>query len=327
MVFQLSEIYKLASGKHLCQVGSCSVSPVHEEETGPNGSTPPYRHIADVLRGEILDGHLAVGQRIPAQADLEERFAVSRPTIQRALKELRRGGYIDNQRGRPSEVLPWRERTGTTRAQYDEPEPAYTALGTHIAEAFEAPRVVIDVFSLTTETFNSALYEPIQRIRSGELSPESITVRVMLPSPDAHLAIPRTVADPEDDRPLRRLRQLVRGHAIAVRSSLTALSEVRSDIAVSVEFRTVPITPLQKLYLINEDIALSGYYEVIEREVMFGSGERDEIYDVLGLGAVLFPFRGDPSAPDSRDSRFVTESQSWFDSLWSTIAEPLTLFE
>jgi DNA-binding transcriptional regulator YhcF (GntR family) len=300
---------------------------VDEEDSRLKGFTPPYRHIADVLRGEILDGHPPVGERIPSQVELEKRFAVSRPTVQRALRELRKGGYIDNQRGRPSEVLPWRERTGTTREQYDEPEAAHTALGTHIAEAFEAPRVVIDVFSLTTETFNSALSVPTQRIRSGELNPESISVRVMLPSPDAHLAIPRTVADPEDDRPLRRLRQLVRGHAIAVRSSLTALSEVREDIAVSVEFRTVPITPLQKLYLINEHTALSGYYAVIEREVLFGSGERDEIYDVLGLAAVLFPFRGDPSAPDSRDSRFVTESQSWFDSLWSTIAEPLTLFE
>jgi DNA-binding transcriptional regulator YhcF (GntR family) len=299
---------------------------VEEEATSsPSDSTPPYLHIADVLRGEILDGVFRVGARIPSQAELESRFQVSRPTVQRALGELRKGGFIDNHRGRPSEVLPWRERgTSVSPIEAKEPEPAFASLATHIEEAFRRPRITIDAYSLTAETLNAALTLQVQQIRSGRPKPESIHVRVLLPSQDAQLAIPRLAADPDDDRPLRRLRQLVRGHGITLRTSMYGLG---GDVESSVEFRTVPITPLHKLYLINGEVALFGHYRVIKRPVRFSDGQSEDIFDVLGVDATLFPHRRDPGDPHCADSRFVAESYAWFDSLWQTIAEPLTLAE
>lgn len=298
-----------------------------EEDSGANGSRPPYLYIADVLRDEILAGRYPVGQRIPAQADLEERFQVSRPTIQRALKELRKDGYIDNQRGRSSEVLPWKERADVSQAQFQEPEITPLALRTHIAAAFEEQHVTIDAYSLTTETLGRALTAPLLRVQNGELSPSSISLRLLLPSLESHLAIPRLIADPTDERPLWRLRQLVRAHVLTLRSSFAALAVVRPEIEQSVKVNTVPITPMHKLYLVNKHTALSGYYQVLQQEVEFGRRGQGAIYDVLGISAMLFAYRHDPAEPDSRDSRFVTESQEWFDSLWSTIAEPLSLFE
>lgn len=296
-----------------------------EDTPTANGSTPPYRHIADVLRGEILDGVYRIGERIPSQAELEERFQVSRPTVQRALGVLRKGGFIDNQRGRPSEVLAWRDRgTAAEPIEAEEPEPAFASLATHIDEAFRRPRVTIDAYSLTAETLNAAITLQVQKIRTGELNPESIRIRLLLPSQQARLALPRLVADPEDDRPLRRLRQLVRGHGITLRTSVYGLA---GGLESSVEFRTVPVTPLHKLYLINGEVALFGHYRVVERPVRFSDGQREDIYDVLGIDAMLFPHRSDPGDPESVDSRFVAEAQAWFDSLWSTIAEPLTLPE
>jgi DNA-binding transcriptional regulator YhcF (GntR family) len=300
---------------------------VDEEDAGSNGSRPPYRYIADVLRGEIHDGRYPVGQRIPSQAELEDRFQVSRPTIQRALGVLRDDGYIDNQRGRSAEVLPWEERADVAQAQFEEPEIAPRALKAHIATAFEEQDVTIDAYSLTTETLARALVAPVLRIQNGELSPRSIRLRLLLPSLDTRLAIPSLVGDPDDDRPVWRLRQLVRAHALALRSSIMALAELRPEIEQSVEVRTVPITPVHKLYLVNRHTALSGYYQVVERDVEFGKRGKGTIYDVLGINAMLFAYRDDPAEPDSRDSQFVAESRAWFDSLWSTIAEPLTLFE
>lgn len=301
-----------------------------DEETLPDAEslTPPYLHIADVLRGEIRDGRYPVGERIPSQAELEERFQVSRPTVQRALGVLRKDGYIDNQRGRASEVLPWQSRTaGGGSAASPEPEPAFEALRTHVAAAFEEREITIDSYSLTSETLNSALTGPVQSILRGELNPAAIRIRVLLPTQDATLALPRLVADPDDERPLRRLRQLSRAHGIALRSTFTGLSELRPEVKVSVEFRALPVTPLQKLYLINRRLALSGFYLVQKHPVTFGDGQRDEIYDVIGLRSILFAHRTDPAEPESRDSLFVAESQSWFDSLWSTISEPVPLFE
>jgi hypothetical protein len=89
----------------------------------------------------------------------------------------------------------------------------------------------------------------------------------------------------------------------------------------------VPVTPLHKLYLINGDQALFGHYQVVERPVLFGDGRSENIFDVLGIDAVLFPYRRDEREPESADTRFVDQAQAWFDSVWSTIAEPVTLFE
>jgi DNA-binding transcriptional regulator YhcF (GntR family) len=300
---------------------------VDQEDPGTNGSRAPYLRIADELRGEILDGRFQVGERIPSQAELEDRFQVSRPTIQRALGVLRDDGYIDNQRGRPSEVLSWEEPADVALAHFQQPEAAPVSLRTHIAQAFEEKNVTIDAYSLTTETLSRALISPLQRVQIRELNPSSVKLRVLLPSLDTRLAIPRLVDDPEDERPLWRVRQLVRAHALAMRTSFTALAELRPDVEQSVEFRTVSITPVLKLYLVNGRTALSGYYQVVEREVDFGKRGRGAIYDVLGIYAKLFAYRYAPAKPDSRDSQFVTQSQEWFDSLWSTIAEPLSLLE
>jgi hypothetical protein len=50
-----------------------------------------------------------------------------------------------------------------------------------------------------------------------------------------------------------------------------------------------------------------------------------EIYDVLGLDATLFHFSA--TEEGGQGAEYVRSSQRWFDSLWSTIAKPLTLFE
>lgn len=289
-------------------------------------SAPPYRHIADVLRGEILDGRYQVGERIPAQADLEQRFGVSRPTIQRALGVLRESGFIDNQRGRSAEVLPWRARGADAAPTGAEgPQPAFAALAEHVADAFQEREVTIDAFSLTAETLNTALSHQLHRIQTGEVrSPDFVRIRLLLPAPDARLAYPRSVADPEDERPLRRLRDLIRGHCIAMRSSFNSTQRL-THLQGSLEFRTVPITPLHKLYLINKSLALLGYYKLVNRPIMFDE-QWEDMYDVLGIDAQLFLQRRDVAEPEAVASRFVSEAQEWFDSLWSTIAEPMKLF-
>ena len=295
-----------------------------DERAVANADQPPYLHIADVLRGEIHDGVFRVGERLPAQAELEKRFNVSRPTVQRALTELRRDGYLDNQRGRSAEVLDWRASGRARRAVQDIPGPTVAVLDTEIAEAFEARKVTIDVYSLSAETLSGAAAGSLKRVLRGELTPESIRVRVLLPTLDAALAVPRLV-EGDGSWPLERLRELVRAQAITFTSSFNQVADLQPGIDVSVELRAVPVTPLHKLYLLNGATALTGHYRVVERDVEYGE-HRGRIYDVLGLGAVLFPYRTDPQDPESHGSRFVEECQSWFDSLWSTISEPLRLF-
>lgn len=295
---------------------SCRLACVNLHEPAPGEALPeaPYLRIAWELRKEIEGGIPASGEQLPTQAALVRRFDVSRATIQRALDELRKQGLIDSRQGRGSYVL-YRPAPA--------PEPAGIGLADHVEAAFRAPRVTLDSFSLTSETLNSALQEPLRQVRSGHLSPESIDVRLLLPSPEAHLALPRNVADPADERPLRRLRRLTLSQAVTVTSALGALADSGHVADVTVQIRTVPLTPMLKLYLLNGGDALTGYYEIVQRSVPF-KGEDVEIYDVLGLDAALFHYS---AAEGGQGRAHVLQLQRWFDSLWSTIATPLKLFE
>lgn len=287
-----------------------------------NHAVAPYRRIAQELRDRIESGLYTVGTQIPTQESLAAHFAVSRVTVQRALRELVDAGHIDSQRGRGSYVQPRSDET----VPRDPPGTSGVALPTHIGKAFGARRVTLDVFSLTTESLNAAVAIPLLRIRSGEISPESIAVRVLLPNLEEPLAVPRRVDEPDDERPLARLRELVRNHTGTLVSSIQALPELGLVPDVSVEVRSVAATPLHKVYLLNETEVLHGYYSVVKRPVAY-RGEEMEIYDFLGLGALLFHRSAAGERPDPYDVAFVEQSKSWFESLWSTIAKPMRLFE
>jgi hypothetical protein len=92
-------------------------------------------------------------------------------------------------------------------------------------------------------------------------------------------------------------------------------------IDVKVTFRALPFTPPVKLYLLNGEEALLGYYMLTRREEEYGSQTLD-MYDALGSQSVLFSFQRQAGL---RDAAFVEESQKWFDALWETITTDLTL--
>jgi hypothetical protein len=64
----------------------------------------------------------------------------------------------------------------------------------------------------------------------------------------------------------------------------------------------------------------------MKRDVWFGK-EKLPIYDVLGLEAKLFHHSSADAEVDPMSAVYVEETTEWFESLWSTIAEPLRLFE
>jgi hypothetical protein len=238
---------------------------------------------------------------------LAEQFGTNRTTIRQALAILEREGYL-SARGRGAPAL-------VARPAQDAPRPAGVEVADRIAVAFQAEDVSIDAFTLTAETLNSALAAPLIAISAGELKPRSIAVRLLLPNPDAPLAFPRLVTDPDDARPRTRLRQLTRTFANSLRHQLTSLAEMRLVPKVNVEIRSLPITPVQKLYVLNGTEVLTAFYQVLPRTVEYEQ-EQLEIYDVLGLSSKIF---------HDQEPAFVEESRSWFESLWSTLAEPLTL--
>ncbi|RLL67526.1 winged helix-turn-helix domain-containing protein [Streptomyces sp. Z26] len=292
-------------------------------ETPPGtGERPPSRdHVAGVLRGRIQDGAWGPGTNLPTQQELEAEFGVKRTVVRQALGILQREGLVTTGRGAPATVA----ESAAAPREAEAPRPAGVELADRVRAALQARDVTIDAFSLTTETLNAAFAGALPAMTSGELTPHSLTVRVLLPSPEARLAFPRPVSDDSgDSRPLRRSHDKMRLYATTLRDQLLGLQEVGLAEKVSVEIRTVAITPMHKLYVLNGTESLIGYYRLIEHSVEIDNEEM-EIYDSFGFRAKLFRSSNGPDRRDEQDAAFVKESRRWFDSLWTTIARPFDL--
>ncbi|MEV2254741.1 winged helix-turn-helix domain-containing protein [Streptomyces sp. NPDC050147] len=294
---------------------------VTQENVAVNGSrklTP--QDIADTLRDRIRSGDLKPGDRLPTQAVLAEEFGVERGTVRQALRTLQDDGLLANvSKGSPPRIAA--EPPGPTSAGV-EPQASMVGLAPRLADAFSESQVRIDVVSYTAETLILALGDPLRRIHEGLIRPDSINVRILLPSSDINLAFPRPVngQGDADGRVHQRWLALRNTQGQVLRHNLRAL-RASHGIDVDVSFRALPFTPPVKLYLLNQREALLAYYTIERSMLDFGSAEM-EAFDVSGLRSPLFSF-AKSAAP--RDAAFVDESQKWFDALWATIATELTL--
>ncbi len=72
----------------------------------PTEVLPRYIQLASILRGRITSGELQPNQLIPSERQLEEIYAVSRPTIRQALDLLERQGLVYRAHGRGTFVSP-----------------------------------------------------------------------------------------------------------------------------------------------------------------------------------------------------------------------------
>lgn len=273
------------------------------------------QEIADALRDRIRAGDLKAGDRLPTQAELADEFGVERGTVRQALRALQDDGLLSNvSKGSPPRIA----GPAPTRA---EPQTTMVGLAPRLADAFSAPHVRVDAACLTAGTLMLALGEPVRQIHEGRIRPESIDVRILLPSRDINLAFPVPVDGRGDDDPVHE-RWLAQRNAQAhvLQHNLHAL-RFSHGIDVRVAFRALPFTPPVKLYLLNGVEALIAYYMVMRREEEMADGMLD-LYDTVGSESLLFSFEG---RTGQRDAAFVDQSQKWFDALWETITTDLTL--
>jgi GntR family transcriptional regulator, arabinose operon transcriptional repressor len=63
-----------------------------------------HARIRQALTDQIASGRYAAGQRLPSEAELVRAFGVSRPTVNRVLRELQLAGLIDRRAGSGSYV-------------------------------------------------------------------------------------------------------------------------------------------------------------------------------------------------------------------------------
>jgi hypothetical protein len=193
-----------------------------------------------------------------------------------------------------------------------------TGLRPYIEQAFTAGHVSIDFAGFSGETLHGVVQEPLDKIRTGEIKPESVSIRMLLPDTTRPMTVPCRVEDLADDPDYRaRIHQITGRHAYAILESVQELARLGRIKEASTKIRAYQVPPLFKLYLLNGEEAFFGLYPLVEHNIPFPNGNH-AMYDLMGKDAVVF--RHSTTSGDEADTRFVEQAQGWFDSMWDHIS-------
>lgn len=274
----------------------------------PDDSRPPYLQVAGALRAAILTGEYAPGDRLPGQERLSADFGIARATVQQSLRVLRDEGLIVSRQGAGVFV---REKTARP-----------VGLRPHIEQAFEESNVRIDFVGYSAETLAGALTEPLDKIRTGRLTPQSIQIRILVSDMSRPLALPVAVDRDEavSAQARARMAKISARHLDSITATVEELEDLGLVPSATVETRLHGSAPSFKAYILNATDVFFGYYPVQPHEVRLGD-ERVTILDSLGKDALLFQHTTDED-PGSESSLFVAQTLAWFNSVWTSIATP-----
>jgi hypothetical protein len=193
-----------------------------------------------------------------------------------------------------------------------------TGLRPYIEQAFTREHVIIDFAGFSGETLHGVIQEPLDKIRTGEIKPESVTIRILLPDTTRPMAVPCRVEDLADDPDYRaRMHQVTGRHAYAILETVQELARLGRIKEASTEIRAYQVPPLFKLYLLNGEEAFFGLYPLVEHKIPFPDGSH-AMYDLMGKDAVVF--RHSARSGNPADTQFVEQAQGWFDSMWDHIS-------
>jgi DNA-binding transcriptional regulator YhcF (GntR family) len=282
--------------------------------TPDGGGGREFERVERGLRALMCNGTFPRGSLLPPQRELAAEFGVSRDTVQRVLRELANEGWIEVRQGSGARVV--------RSPQVHSPTSSGTVtLRALIEDAFGQPEVTLDVFTLTSESLDAHIRMQAERIRAGEIAPQRIALRVMLPSEEVELPYLRTGQPAQDERLKARFLSIMGRHTESLRAALSYLQTDGLVSSVDLQIRRIPLVPQFKLYLLNGTEALFGPYMVCERSIVMEDGEVIEgVLDVQGLGAGLTHHVKDAEL-HSQGTVLVTNMQEWFDSTWEHLAE------
>jgi DNA-binding transcriptional regulator YhcF (GntR family) len=270
----------------------------------PDDPRPPYQQVANALRAAILTRKFVPGDKLPSGSELAQRYGVARMTVQQAMRLLREEGLVVSRQGSGIYV---RERI--TRA---------VALRPHVERAFEQPKVSIDFSGFSGETLHGVLQEPLDKIRVGQLVPESITVRILVPDANLPWGVPCRVDDLADEPAFReRHRHIMQRHTEAITESVGELADLGLVRSATAKVRIYGTVPMFKLYILNGTEAFFGFYPISKHTVTL-DGRPVPMYDLMGKDTTLFHYAIDDDSA-SMASQYVEQARAWFDAAWHTV--------
>ena len=223
--------------------GTMKFTPADIDESA---GTPLYQQIYDLLRARIMDGTLALNDRLPAEQDLTQALGVSRITVKRAMNELAVAGLVRRQRGIGTVVI-YDVAAPTVKGSFETMIHGLTRMGLE-------PDV--QLLDCTVGTASPAISEALE-LKGGKSVQRIVRLRRLDGEPFSYLVtyIPYDIADGYDDAQLasESLIKLLEqaGHApVEAEQTITA---TQAEPAVAANLGVAPGSPLLRIHRIMKD--------------------------------------------------------------------------
>jgi GntR family transcriptional regulator len=209
-------------------------------------STPLYQQIYDLLRARIMDGSLALNDRLPAEQDLTQALGVSRITVKRAMNELAVAGLVRRQRGIGTVVI-YDVAAPTVKGSFETMIDGLTRMGLETE---------VQLLDCTVGSASPAISEALE-LKGGKSVQRIVRLRRLDGEPFSYLVtyIPYDIADGYDDAQLatESLIKLLEqaGHApVEAEQTITA---TQAEPAVAANLGVAPGSPLLRIHRIMKD--------------------------------------------------------------------------
>lgn len=225
------------------ETNSITFTPADIDESA---NTPLYQQIYDLLRAKIMDGTLALNDRLPAEQDLTQVLGVSRITVKRAMNELAVAGLVRRQRGIGTVVI-YDVAAPTVKGSFETMIDGLTRMGLETE---------VQLLDCTIGTASPAISESLN-LKSGKSVQRIVRLRRLDGEPFSYLVtyIPYDIADGYDDAQLatESLIKLLEqaGHApVEAEQTITA---TQAAPAVAANLGVAPGSPLLRIHRIMKD--------------------------------------------------------------------------
>ncbi|TGY91554.1 GntR family transcriptional regulator [Petralouisia muris] len=123
------------------------------------GQKLKYFHLAEDLKGMILEGKVQAGEKLPSENELAERYKISRHTVRKALSILENEGYIYAEHGKGTFCSELVRHTKNSRN---------IAVVTTYLSDYIFPRVIQGIDEVLTDSGYSILLKSTRNSRKAE---------------------------------------------------------------------------------------------------------------------------------------------------------------
>jgi hypothetical protein len=198
----------------------------------------------------------------------------------------------------------------------------------------ERSEVTIDAECSTGETLQSALQGPLLRMLDpgpqNPPPPRSIRIRLLVADPAALKVFAVRDDGVLDPRLVERVERIARRSVLRLAEAMDRVKREQRVVDARWEVRVLPFPPTTKVYILNDEEALVGPYEYVQRSVDLGTEDQPEVVrfrDMGGMRTRLMRFsRLDQGGADTSENADAFESyRDAFESTWKRMGEPSEL--